>query len=67
VKNLFQVYEESRNVMAIKRSYPGQAAAIWSSNAQVRVMFHESIKPVDTCQSLYPNLRVFKLIFTASS
>jgi hypothetical protein len=46
--------EESGDVVVIKRSCLGQPAALWSSNAQVLVSFHESIKPVDTCHSLFP-------------
>jgi hypothetical protein len=49
--------------MVIKRSCLGKAAAFWSSNAQVQVLFHEDIKPVNTYQPIFPIHRGDKFYF----
>jgi hypothetical protein len=65
LKKILQISEKKKivNIIVIERSCLGQATASLSSNAQVTFSFHKSIKPVKTCQSLFPIPRKVQITF----
>jgi hypothetical protein len=65
LKKIFQVSGKKKtvNIIVIKRSCLGQATASLSSNVQVSFSFHKTIKPVNTCQSLFPIPREVQITF----